>query len=43
MDKDGKREVDNLSESERFLEFKEKVKGMEKMSVKQHLELMNMV
>ena len=43
MDKDGKREVDNLSESKRFLEFKDKVKGMEMMSVKQHIELMNMV
>ena len=43
MDKDWKREVDNLSESKRFLEFKDKVKWMEMMSVKQHIELMNMV
>lgn len=43
MDKDKKREIDNVSDSKRFLEFKNKVKGMEMMSLSQHIELMNMV
>ena len=42
-DKDGKRKIDNLSESEKFLKFKKKIKGMEMMSVNQHIELMNRV
>ena len=43
MDKDWKREIGNLSKSEKFLTFKEKVKWMEMMSLPQTYQLMNMV